>query len=175
MRPLQAIAPSSAVLFVSILLGAVGCSRPPGPEAKRPAAGFVPDTKPVPAVRWVERTVPAGTAIRLALSGRLSLDSSRPGDAVRARVTEAVVQDGLVAVPAGSMVEGRVAEVVAARAGTVVGGGRFVLELGRIDTPTDATAALSERLTVTVGGRGVEPETPLTLELQEPLNIKVRN
>ncbi len=175
MRPLRAIAPSSAVLLVSILLGPVGCSPAPGPEVKRPAAGFVPDTKPAPVVRWVETTVTAGTEIRLALSGRLSLDSSRPGDAVRARVMEAVMQDGLVAVPAGSIVEGRVAEVATARGGSVAGGGRFVLELGRIGTPTEATAVLSERLTITVGGEGLEPETPLRLKLEKPLNIKVRN
>lgn len=54
--------------------------------------------------------VPAGTELELRLAGKVSSASSRPGDAVEAKVVAAVPVDGQFVIPAGATVRGRVVE-----------------------------------------------------------------
>jgi hypothetical protein len=58
------------------------------------------------------KTVPAGTGLALIFLDGLSSEANKVGDPFRARVAEDVRIDGLVAVPAGSIVTGSVNEVV---------------------------------------------------------------
>jgi hypothetical protein len=178
-----------------------GCGRSEAPAASSPADNvppvFVPDTKPIPPVHWIEATVPRGTPIRLSLIDILTSETTRKGEAFRALVTEAIVIDGIVTVPSGSNVVGVVSEVVPGTTGSQGRGGMLVLQFNRIDTPTGARASLKARLAelkpvrssailvgggapgaVVAGAKGREvvigSDTPLTLVLEEPLHIKVK-
>src|SRR5436309_6013939 len=116
------------------------------PEESAPAA-YLPETKPVPVVKWVEATVPKGTPIKLTLIDTLTSQTSRKGDGFRALVTDAILIGGTVTVPSGSNVLGVVSDVVSAEIGFKGKGGMIALEFNRINTPTGASAPLRARLT----------------------------
>lgn len=99
--------------------------RPPATPASRPTATERPvgerwaqeedrpaESEPAPpAPQPVEPvTVPDGTQLSLALTSPLSSQTAQVGDAVSAELTEAVVVDGLVALPVGTRVAGQVTE-----------------------------------------------------------------
>ncbi|MGH9600318.1 MAG: hypothetical protein ACRD27_10675 [Terracidiphilus sp.] len=52
-----------------------------------------------------------GTVIRVRLLGQLSTATDRKGDAFRSRVASDVLQDGMVLIPAGSEIDGRVVRI----------------------------------------------------------------
>ena len=158
---------------------------------------FVPDTKPVPAVKWLDATVPAGTSIQMTFIDTLSSGTTHKGDVFRALVTDAIVMDDIVTVPSTSNVLGVVRDVVPGETGFKGQGGMLLLEFNRIGTPTGASAPLKARLTrlkalrgssfladasdpaaVTAGAPGrevvVESMTPATIVLEQPLHIKVK-
>ena len=58
----------------------------------------------------IERTVPSGTPLHVELLDTVSSAQSSAGDAVAARVTQDVVVDQKVVIPAGSTVSGQVVE-----------------------------------------------------------------
>ncbi len=201
MHPKPFRIPFYLLALVAVAAAVHGCGRSEAPTASSSADNvppvFVPDTKPVPPVHWIEATVPKGTPIQLSLIDNLTSGMSRKGEAFRALVTEAIVIDGIVAVPSGSNVVGVVSEVVPGTAGSQGRGGTLVLQFNRIDTPTGARASLKARLselkpvrspailvgggapgTVAAGAKGREvvigSDTPLTLVLEEPLHIKVK-
>jgi len=88
-------------------------STPQRASTPRPAAPAAPT------YRTVNVTLPASTALELEFAQSLSSEESAVGDPVRARVTQDVVENGVVAVPAGSEVTGQVTE---ARAVKKIGG-----------------------------------------------------
>lgn len=55
--------------------------------------------------------VPAGTALMVKLETTLATFSNRPGDPFRGSVTQAVMLNGNMIIPAGAIVEGRVTKV----------------------------------------------------------------
>ncbi len=79
---------------------------PVGNASKFPAATSVPSSPPPPVVRTV--TAPAGTAIPVRITEALSSQTSEDGQPFNGVVTQEVVSDGLVVIPAGSAVSGRV-------------------------------------------------------------------
>jgi hypothetical protein len=193
--------PAAALLSVILVASLGGCT--PSEPGTAPAradegtSGFVPDTKPVPEARWQDSTVPEGTVIKLSLIDSLDSGSARKGDAFRTLVTDAIVINGTVTVPSGSNVMGEVSEVIPAATGFKGKGGMLRLEFNRIGTPTGASADLKSRLkgltpprpsavlagssdpgAVVAGARGreavLEPNTPLSIVLQEALRLKVR-
>jgi len=164
--------PGLIAAFASVLLGAGGCSSSEQTASVPPPAanpgGFVPDTKPVPEVRWIEATVPQGTTIKLSMIDTLSPETSKQGDPFRTLVTEAVMVDGIVVVPSGSNIMGRVTEVTPTT---------LHLRFERIDTPTGASASLKARLSDAKQGngrRGMISTAPLSVVLEEPLRIRVK-
>jgi hypothetical protein len=183
-----------AVIVVSVL--AIACSGgPQSPEGAAPpavqAGGLVPDDKPAPPVRWSEATIPAGTALGLALVEPLSSETNRPGDRFRGRMVDGIVQGNRVVLPGGSIVDGKVLGAVAAGRGAGRQGGTLIVQFERITTPFGATADLAARVlktgvaiqvvsdgVITGGGPGrsvvLPPEAPLTVVLEKPLQIKVR-
>ena len=199
MRPNKHPVPAIALSLVALAAALSGCGRSeaPVPRAADNGGSFVPDTKPLPPVKWMEATVPKGTPIRLSFIDTLSSRVTRKGDAFRTLVTEAVMIDGSVTVPSGSNVVGVVSDVVPAATGFKHKGGMLALEFTRVDTPTGASAPLkakltelapgkrsavlagaSARSTVTAGVVGREAlllsNTSITLVLEEPLHIKVK-
>ncbi len=79
-------------------------------EAKREASTRV-------ASSVAERTIPAGTTFAVRLLDRISSINSRAGDVFRVEVVEDVVVDGVVAIPVGSVGQGRV--TVAQKSGSL--------------------------------------------------------
>lgn len=55
--------------------------------------------------------VPAGTALMMKLETTLATFSNRPGDPFRGSVTQAVMLNGNMIIPAGAIVEGRVTKI----------------------------------------------------------------
>jgi len=193
--------PIFTLLLVASAATLPGCGRKDaqanGVREGNPPVEFVPDTKPVPEVKWANATVPKGTPIKMSLIDLLTSRTSRKGDPFRALVTEAIVIDGTVAVPSGSNVLGVVRDVVSGEKGFMGKGGMLALDFNRIDTPTGASAPLKARLTslarqrtstvvarggppgaVTAGAEGkeavLEPNIPMILVLEEALQIKVK-
>lgn len=150
MRPRRPAA-FSLIVLVALSPGFVGCSD--DRRSEHGAAGLVPDTKPAPAVRWIDATVPVGTKLGLAMIDRIGSDTGKRGDLFKSRLSEAVIQGDMVVIPAGSTVFGVVAQVTSARTGFKNKGGSLVLAFSRISTPTGAGADLTARL-VQVGGPG---------------------
>ena len=164
------------VLVTVTVIGALACSGSPDAEGQATGAAtapaFVPDTKPAPPIRWVERTIAAGTMLRAVAEAPLTADGAREGDPVEVRVEDAIITDGLVGVPSGSKIHGT---VQSARRG---GAGRITLVVAwtRIETPTGATAGLSAR-TMMSGHPGsilMEANVPYEIALDAPLVIGVR-
>jgi hypothetical protein len=56
-------------------------------------------------------SVPAGTALMVKLQTTLATFSNKPGDQFQGRVTQPVMLNGKMLIPAGAMVEGRVTKV----------------------------------------------------------------
>jgi hypothetical protein len=103
-------------------------SAPADPEAERPSATAEAPAPPRPAFRDV--TIPAGTALPLDLQTALSSESSAVETPVHARVRQAVVVDGVTAIPAGSTVTGTV--TAAAPAGRVKGKAHLAIRFDEI-------------------------------------------
>jgi hypothetical protein len=165
------------VIVTAMLAASWGCSGTPEPEGRESggSAGspvFLPDNKPAPPIRWVERTIAAGTLLRVVSDQPVTADGARDGDPVEARVEDAIVTDGLVGIPSGSKIQGT---VLSSRRG---GAGRITLVVGwtRIETPTGANAGLTARTTM-IGHPGsilLEANVPFEIALDTPLVIGVR-
>jgi hypothetical protein len=112
----------------------------PEPVAAEPAPSLEPAPVPEPAreePRTVAVTVPAGTRLEVELTRTLASNTSSPGDAFRARVSEDVVQDGVVAIPRGSEILGEVTEAVPLK--RVGGQARLALKLTDLVLPSGKT------------------------------------
>jgi hypothetical protein len=101
----------------------------------RAAAAAAPNPEPTPPPKPppVTKTVAAGTELDVELVDGVSSATSQVGSAVRARVMKGIVVDGLVVVPAGSIIDGTVAEATPLKkiGGTASLGLRFdTLEAG---------------------------------------------
>ena len=82
--------------------------QPEAPEREAPA----PEPVAPPEPQLVELVVPADAVVGLQLETTVSSERAKVEDAVEARVTRDVRVDGRVAIPAGSLVQGTVTEVV---------------------------------------------------------------
>jgi hypothetical protein len=106
----------------------------PAPEPK-------PEPKPEPRPEPIIKTIPAGTPIALEVLDPVSSKTSKAGDIVRARLLQDVAIDGLVAIPAGSVVTGNVAE--AHSPGAVGGKARLALEFVSVELPIMGATPIS--------------------------------
>jgi hypothetical protein len=89
-----------------------------------------------------------GTMIRVRLIDRLSTATSEKGEAFRTRVATDVVRDGQVLIPAGSEIDGRVAEVSRGHAG---GFGTIRLQPDVVILPDGSRMRMSADVTSTPG------------------------
>jgi hypothetical protein len=94
-----------------------GAARPASAPRAPGAASATSAPAPTPTPRPV--VIPQGTTLHLTLESSLSSATSKSGDAVLARLTEAVSVGGKVVAPAGSEVRGRV--TIATRSGKTKG------------------------------------------------------
>ncbi|HET9194283.1 MAG TPA: hypothetical protein VFO21_15480 [Vicinamibacterales bacterium] len=83
------------------------------------------------APQWREVTVPQGTAIPLELETPLSSETTQLEAPVRARVRQAVIVNGVVAIPTGAMLSGVVTHVE--RAGRVQGRAQLAFVFTRLE------------------------------------------
>ena len=88
-------------------------------------------------------TLPAGTAIRLALDAPLSSESAVTGDALSAETTSPVRIEGVEAVPPGSRLTGRVTH--ASSAAQSAGRGEMTLEFDSLELPGGGSIPLRAR------------------------------
>ena len=144
----------SSVLFGGLL----GCtakpsteSTPPGESAQPtpPGASAQPTgAAPRPAAS-ARLTVPQGTEVQVTLSTPVGSETSQVGDSLTATTTNDIVVGGRVAIPAGSIVRGRVAEVAPGTKGMHISekGGAVVLSFDKVTTPRGDSEALSASLT----------------------------
>lgn len=117
-----------------------------------------------PAATWREVTIPAGTTLRVALDTTIGSDTSRIEDPVRARLTRAVVIDGVTVVPEGSTVGGVV--TAATRAGKTKGTSRLAV---RFDSLAPARSDERYRIeTSTVARTGPTQKKKDALEIAAP-------
>ena len=121
--------------------GTAGSRSRTAASATRPAAAAPSDAAPrgsaaaesSPAARrveWREVTIPAGTALPLELETALSSETAQVETPVRAKLKQAVVVDGVTALPAGAMVSGNVTS--AQRAGKVKGRASLAFSFNQI-------------------------------------------
>jgi hypothetical protein len=118
----------------------------PAPEASRPTLSE-PAPGPVPAPRSEAEpprtapvTVAAGTTFEVEFAGGLASNTSSVGDTFRARVVSDVLQDGTVAIPAGSEVLGVVADAAGVR--RIGGQAKLALSFTDLVLPSGATVPI---------------------------------
>ncbi len=123
-------------------------TRPPRkqtPKAEEAGRSTTPPpvtaTEPPPPAPPIIKTVPAGTVIEVAFLDGVSSKSSQAGDSFRARVSKDVVQDGIVVIPAGSVVVGSVTEAVPLK--KIGGQAKLALEFTKLELTSGRTAPIS--------------------------------
>ena len=119
-------------------------ARPEPPRAVTPElAPAAPEPEPEPVreePRTTSVTVPAGTQIDVEFTRRLASNTSSPGDSFRARVNQDLIQDGVVAIPAGSEILGEVIEALPLR--RVGGQARLALKFTDLVLPSGKTVPI---------------------------------
>lgn len=111
--PAEAAAPTTETPAAQ---AAPPATAPPAPRpVSRPAAyKTAPKQEPAPAPKPepVVKTIAAGTDLDVELLDGASSKTSQVGNAVRARVTKAIVVDGLTVIPEGAIIGGTVTEAI---------------------------------------------------------------
>jgi hypothetical protein len=106
------------------------------------------------AVAQTSSPVPAGTALMAKLETTLATFSNKAGDPFQARLTQAVMLDGKTAIPAGTMVEGRVTRVAEPR--RIAGKPTIGILLEAMILPTGERFFLDATLVDTNAGRDTD-------------------
>ena len=116
-------------------------------EAEPPVEPAQPiATVPEPAVRTVALRLPTATPIEIEFQDSLSSEASLVGDRFRASVVRDVLQDGIVAIPAGSEVLGTVSSVVGQK--KIGGQQRLALSFDRVELPSGQSIGIQASLEV---------------------------
>jgi hypothetical protein len=133
--------PDSASAIPSRPTPVVAAPAPPAyvPEYTAPYPVAVAPAPPV--ARTQMASLPAGTILTVRMISSVSSDASRPGDRFTASLDEPVYANGVVAVPSGATVEGKV--VSADQAGRVSGVSELSVQLDRLQLPSGASVSLA--------------------------------
>ena len=99
----------------------------------------------VPAARWREVTLPAGTALPLELTTAVSSETAAVETPVSARLRQAVSIDGVTALPAGTVFHGNVIDVE--RSGRVQGRARLSLRFMEAEVDGERTDVRTNPIT----------------------------
>ena len=129
--------------------GLLGCGA--APSAQPP-----PPTSAPRAVAKVQLTIPEGTQVHVTLSTAVGSETSQVGDALTATTTGAIEVGGRTAIPAGSIIRGRVAEVMPGTKGMHISekGGSVVLAFDKVTTPGGDSERLAASLTSLASSTG---------------------
>jgi type IV secretory pathway VirB10-like protein len=122
----------------------VAPSTAPGEAEETAAAPASAEPAPAPAPpqppRMTTVTVPAGTQLAAELTKTLASNSSTAGETFRARINQDVLQDGVVAIPAGAEIVGEVTEAVPSK--KIGGQARLTLKVTDLVLPTGKTVPI---------------------------------
>jgi hypothetical protein len=116
--------------------------------APRPAAAPAPAPEPAHPAPLM---VPDGVIIDLELQKNLNSGRNQVGDKFKAMVTEAVMVDGVEAIPVGSLVKGTVEDVKAAKRGA--GRATMTLRFERLVLPSGYSTAIQASFSDETGGK----------------------
>lgn len=105
-------------------------ARPSAPAEAPRAPSSANAAAPAPRAEFRELTIPAGTALPLELQTDLSSETAQVETPVRARLKQAVIVDGVTALPAGAVMIGEVTAVD--RAGRVKGRSTLAFAFSRV-------------------------------------------
>jgi hypothetical protein len=108
------------------------------PKPKPPAE--TKKEEPPPAPKSVMVTVPAGSALQVALDTKLRTDSNAVGDPVIATLAAAIMADGETAIPAGSKLHGTITALEEPH--RTSGKAQMTLQFDKVVTPDGQTYAL---------------------------------
>jgi len=95
---------------------------------------YTPVPAPPPAPRPQMASLPAGTIVTVRMISSVNSDTSRAGDRFTASLDEPIYANGVVAVPSGATLEGKVVE--ASQAGRVSGVSELSVQLDRLLLPS---------------------------------------
>lgn len=109
----------------------VAAAAPAAPPPPAPPSGPVPLASPAPAARPANFLLPAGTLLLVRIDQTLATNRNREGERFQATLEHDVLADGQVAVPRGTRVFGRIAEI--SGAGRVAGRPEIRLRLRELD------------------------------------------
>jgi hypothetical protein len=107
---------------------------------------------PPPQPSWRDVTVPAGTIIPIRITESLDSETTQPGTRFTGVVTHEVVADGMLAIPAGSAVSGRVID--AKDAGHFKRNSLLSIELTSIRREGEPITVATDAYTIAGKGRG---------------------
>jgi type IV secretion system protein VirB10 len=118
-----------SILVTGTLVAQQGASKEPAPALT---------TSPHPSIH--ELTIPAGTQVPIRLENAISTKTSRPGEAVYARTTFPVAVDDKILIPAGTYVQGKIAQIKPA--GRLKGRAEVLLHFTTLIYPSGYTVML---------------------------------
>lgn len=141
--------------------GLLGCgSQPVAQTGAQPVAPPVAQqqtpSKSSGAVARARLTIPQGTDVHVTLSTAVGSETSQVGDSLTATTTENIEIGGRMAIPAGSIIRGRVAHVNPGTKGMHISekGGSVVLAFDKVTTPAGDSEPLAASLTSMASSTG---------------------
>ncbi len=152
MNPINVRRIGTGVGLMSLLFGGLlGCGAQPTAETLSPSAGAAPH-----AVQTARLTVPQGTELHVTLSTAIGSETSQVGDTLTATTTNTVMVGDRTAIPEGSIIRGRVAEVTQSTKGLHISekGGSVVLAFEKVTTPRGDSEPMSASLTSMASSTG---------------------
>ena len=121
------------LMLLILVTGTLGAQQSASPE---PAPALVKN----PHASIHELTIPAGTQVPIRLENAISTKTSRPGEAVYARTTFPVAIDEKILIPAGTYVQGKIAQIKPA--GRLKGRAEVLLHFTTLIYPSGYTVML---------------------------------
>ena len=153
MNPTQVRRVGITIVLTSLFIGGLlGCAADPVAQQQN---------QPIPSksssvATMARLTIPQGTEVHVTLSTAVGSETSQVGDSLTATTTENIEIDGKIAIPAGSIIRGRVSEVSPGTKGMHISekGGSVVLTFDKVTTPGGDSEPLAASLTSLAGSTG---------------------
>jgi len=150
MNPVHVRRIGTGVALTSLFFGGLlGCAGQPSAETLAP-------TSAPPVVQKSRLTVPQGTEVHVTLSTAVGSETSQVGDSLTATTTNNIMVGDRIAIPSGSIIRGRVADVAPGTKGLHISekGGSVVLAFEKVTTPRGDSEPLSASLTSMASSTG---------------------
>ena len=150
MNPIHVRRNSIGLAATALLFGGLAAC------AAQPSAQQISQSTAPRAVQAVRLTVPQGTEVHVTLSTPVGSETSQVGDSLTATTTNAIVVGDRTAIPAGSIIRGRVTHVTPGTKGLKISekGGTVVLSFDKVTTPGGDSEPMSASLTSMASSTG---------------------